>query len=182
LPLCGGGLLAQSGSLLPGNRHGSAAAWARMRIPAFPGGKPPCATAGRHLKAAINSRTPRRLSGAHLAGLECGNSLPLCGSGLLAQSGSLLPGNRQGSNAAWAKICIPAFLGGKPPCAAAGRHLKAAINRRTPRRPSGAHFASQDEKLCGIVRDTCAPSGINGIASILDLVKNACAAMPSLRK
>jgi hypothetical protein len=64
--------------------------------------------------------------------LECGNSLPLCGGELLAKSGSLLPGNRQGSNAAWARIRIPAFPGGKPPGAAAGRHLKAVMNRRTP--------------------------------------------------
>jgi hypothetical protein len=37
-------LLAKSGSLLPGDRQGSAAAWAKIRIPDFPGGKPPCAT------------------------------------------------------------------------------------------------------------------------------------------
>jgi hypothetical protein len=33
-----------------------------MRVQAFPGGKPPGAVAGRHLKAAINRRTPDPVS------------------------------------------------------------------------------------------------------------------------
>jgi hypothetical protein len=80
------------------------------------------------VRASVLESKPRR-NPRHL---ECGNSLPLCGAGLLAKSGSLLPRNRQGSAIAQAKMRIPAFPGGKPPCPTAGRHLKAAMNRRTP--------------------------------------------------
>jgi hypothetical protein len=42
--------------------------------------------------------------------------------------------------------------GGKPPCAAAVRVIKAAMNRRTPQRPSGAYSTCQNKKLCSLRR------------------------------
>jgi YbbR domain-containing protein len=48
------------------------------------------------------------------------------------------------------------------------------MNRRTPRRPSGAPFAGLDEKLCGIGRAARAPGGkaVNEMKSILSVLRD----------